>query len=97
MVVNNLIIKLKNRDQESINTAVNVLQGLKGNIPVLIDSQVEVDVNAGKSAYDIMLINKFASADDLPVYLKHPVHVKVAEYITGVIEASASLCFEAEK
>jgi hypothetical protein len=94
MVVNNLLLKLKERDTESIDKAATVLRGLKGNIPVLIESHVETDINAGKSGYDIILINTFASAEDMQIYINHPVHVKVAEYITAAIETAASLCYE---
>jgi hypothetical protein len=94
MLVNNLLIKLKDSSKENVEEARKVLLGLKGTIPVLLDSHVEVDINASKSAYDIMLINRFNAPEDLPVYLNHPVHVKVAEYIILVMEKAASLCYE---
>jgi hypothetical protein len=94
MIVNNLLIKLKGNSKEKLEEAKNVLSGLKGNIPVLLDSCVEIDINAGKSFYDIMLINSFNSPDDLQTYLDRPVHVKVAEYITSAMEKAASLCYE---
>jgi hypothetical protein len=97
MIVNHLLIRLKDRSGEKLGEAKNVLSGLKGNIPVLLDSRVEVDINAGdngKAAYDLMLINSFNSPEDLQTYLDHPVHQKVAEYITPVIEKAASLCYE---
>lgn len=50
MIVNNLLIKLKDSSGEKVEEAKKVLLGLQGNIPVLLDSQVEVDINAGKSA-----------------------------------------------
>jgi hypothetical protein len=94
MIVNNLLFKLKDSSAEKLEEAKNVLSGLKGNIPVLLDSRVEVDINAGTSAYDIMLINSFNSPEDMKTYLDHPVHVKVAEYITPAMEKAASLCYE---
>ena len=94
MVTNNLLIRLKQRDQESIQKAVHLLSGLKDNIPVLLDSRVETDIRAGESGYDIMLINTFMSSEDIPVYLIHPVHMEIAKSITAAIEMSASLCYE---
>ena len=94
MVVNTLLIKLKQRDADSIAAAVSVLQKLKGQIPVLLDSRVETDIKAGTSGYDIILMNTFATAEDIPVYLSHPVHVEVGSYIAQVIDQSASLCCE---
>jgi hypothetical protein len=94
MIVNNLLIKLKDNSTEKLEEAKNALSGLKGNISVLLDSRVEVDINVGKSPYDIMLINTFNSSEDIKTYLDHPAHIKVAEYITPVMEKAASLCYE---
>ena len=94
MVTNNLLIRLKQRDKEHIEKAVFLLQGLKGNIPVLLDSQVKTDIRAGKSGYDIMLINTFEKEADMQAYLNHPVHVEIANYIVAAMETSASLCYE---
>jgi hypothetical protein len=94
MIVNNLLIKLKDSSTEKLEEAKNVLLGLKGAIPVLLDSRVEVDINAGKSPYDIMLINSFSAPEDLKIYLDNPAHIKVAEYITPAMEKAASLCYE---
>jgi hypothetical protein len=94
MIVNNLLIKLKDNGKEKLEEARNVLLGLRGNIPVLLDSRVEADINAGASSYDLMLINTFNSPEDMQTYLSHPVHVKVAEYVTAAMEKAASLCYE---
>jgi hypothetical protein len=94
MIVNNLLIKLNNNGAEKLEEAKNVLSGLKDNIPVLLDSRGEIDINAGKSPYDIMLINTFNSPEDIKTYLNHPVHIKVAKYITPAMEKTASFCYE---
>jgi hypothetical protein len=59
MIVNNLLLKLKERDNEDIAKARDVLLSMKGKIEVLSDVQVEVDMRHGSSSYDIMLITKF--------------------------------------
>jgi hypothetical protein len=96
MIVNNLLIKLKDSSMEKVEEAKHVLLGLRGNIPVLLDSHVEVDINAGNSSYDIMLINTFNSPEDMQTYLSHPVHAKVAEYVAQAMKQAASLCYEAK-
>jgi hypothetical protein len=58
MIVNNLLIKLKEGDNENIAKARDVLLSMKGKIDVLGDVQVEVDIRHGPSSYDIMLITK---------------------------------------
>ena len=96
MVTNNLLIRLKQRDKNNIIKAKTVLQKLKGNIPVLLDSNVKTDIRASKSGYDIMLINTFASPEDMQIYLDHPVHIEVSAYIIASMEASASFCYESD-
>lgn len=94
MIVNNLLIKLKKRDNEDIAKARDVLMSMKGKIEVLLDMQVEADIRHGPSSYDIMLITKFATMKDLDSYLIHPLHLEVSKYISTVLESGASLCYE---
>ncbi|MDR3259489.1 MAG: Dabb family protein [Fusobacteriaceae bacterium] len=95
MIINNLIIKLKGRNENEIERAKDVLLSMKGKIPVLLDIQVKKDVRgSGESPYDIMLITQFNTVEDRKLYLDHPVHVEVAKYISDVTEVSASLCYE---
>lgn len=96
MIVNNLLIKLKERDNENIAKARDVLLSMKGKIEVLRDVQVEVDIRHGLSSYDIMLITKFETMKDLDSYLIHPMHVEVSRYISTVLESGASLCYESK-
>lgn len=97
MIVNNLFIKLKERDNENISKARDVLLSMKGKIEVLRDVQVEVDIRHGPSSYDIMLITKFETMKDLDSYLIHPLHVDVSRYISTVLESGASLCYESKE
>ncbi|GHV43327.1 hypothetical protein AGMMS49546_24600 [Spirochaetia bacterium] len=94
MITNNLFIKLKKRDAESIEKTKNILLSMKGKISVLLNIQVETDIKAGESSYDLMLITQFNTLKDKDVYLAHPVHVEVSTYIKEVMESSASLCYE---
>ncbi|GHU16706.1 hypothetical protein FACS1894163_06550 [Spirochaetia bacterium] len=94
MITNNLFIKLKKRDAGNIEKTKNILLSMKGKIPVLLNIQVEADVKAGESSYDLMLITKFNTLEDKDIYLAHPVHVEVSNYIKEAMESGASLCYE---
>ena len=94
MIVNNLLLRLKNRDADSIKKTQDLLLGMKGKIEVLLDLQAETNIRQGHSAYDIMLITKFKSMEDMETYLAHPVHLEAAQYIVSVLDAQASVCFE---
>lgn len=94
MVINNLLLKLRERDKKSILNAKNALLSLKGEIDELIDLQVEVDIRHGESSYDIILITKFACMEDLDAYIVHPKHIEVAKYIGGIVDTQAAVCYE---
>ena len=93
MVTNNLLIKLKERNNENAEKARSMLLSMKGKIDVLRDLQVEMDIRHGESSYDILLITRFSSMEDMEAYLVHPVHVEVSKYIAGVLESGASVCY----
>lgn len=76
MIINNLLLKLKNRDADSIKRTQEVLLSMRGKIDVLIDIQAEINIRPGESNYDIILITKFASLEDLDKYLIHPDHFR---------------------
>jgi hypothetical protein len=94
MIVNNVLLKLKDREKDNIKKAQDVLLGLKGKIEVLLDIQVELNIRPGDSSYDLLLITKFASLENMNAYLSHPVHLEVAKYIGSVLDTQASLCYE---
>ena len=97
MIVNNVLLRLKNRDADQVKKAQEVLLGLKGKIECLQDIQVELNMRPSSSAYDLLLITKFDSLVDMDAYLIHPVHLEVAKYIGEVLDTQVSLCFETEK
>lgn len=94
MVINNLLIRLKRRDNESVMKAKDMLLSMEGKIEVLRHLQVETDMRHGVQSYDILLITRFSSMEDMEYYLAHPAHVEVSRYIAEVLEASASVCYE---
>lgn len=94
MIVNNLLLKLKNKDAENIKKTQEVLLSMKGKIEVLLDIQAEVNIRPSQTAYDLILITKFASLEDLDVYLAHPAHLEVGKFIVSVLDTQASVCYE---
>ncbi|NMF07058.1 Dabb family protein [Clostridium beijerinckii] len=93
MIINNLLLKLKNRDTDNIKKTQEVLLSMRGKIEVLIDIQAEINIRPGESNYDIILITKFASLEDLDKYLIHPNHLEVAKFIGSVLDTQASVCY----
>lgn len=94
MIVNNMMLKLKDSNSETIAKTKDVLLSMQGKIEFLLDIKVEADIRHGKFSYDIMFITKFDSMEDMNAYLTHPVHVEVSKYITSVIENQVAVCYE---
>ncbi|MGB9978176.1 Dabb family protein [Methanobacterium sp.] len=94
MIINNAMLKLKERDDESILKVKEELLSMKGNIEVLHDINVELNIREGESNFDILFITLFESMADFDAYLTHPVHVKVSQNIGSNIEQNAAVCFE---
>lgn len=94
MVINTLLLKLKDRSDESIAKAKDLLLSMEGRIEYLRKVKVEVDIRHGASSYDLLLITEFAAMEDFDAYLIHPVHVEVSGYIGGAAASVAAVCYE---
>ncbi len=94
MITNTLLIKLKERNNETIKKTKSMLLSMEGKIEALQGIQVQSDIRHGASSYDILLITHFDSMEDMDAYLIDPVHVEVSKYIASVIESGASVCYE---
>lgn len=94
MIINNQLLKLKDRSSESIAKARDILLSMQGKIEYLRDLKVEVDIRHGAGAYDLLMIASYDSMADLEAYIVHPVHKEVAKYFADALESSAVVCYE---
>ncbi len=69
---------------------------MKGKILQLRHLEVGIDVLHSERSYDIALMTKFDSMEELKNYQAHPVHVEVSKYMSSVRDASISVDFESE-
>ncbi len=84
----------KYTDREEAKKIAPMLKGLVGKVPGLISMDVGADFMGSGRSYDLALVAKFETKEDLAVYANHPEHVKVKEYIHRVMESSISVDFE---
>lgn len=97
MIVNNVMLKLKNSDENSISKVKEELLSMKGNIEVLNDIKVGSSIIKENPNFDIFFSTKFESMDDYEAYLVHPLHIQVSKNIGDNIQSNASvLCKEDE-
>jgi len=74
--------------QEKAQAIKQGLEGLKGQVPGLIDIHVQIDGVLASSNADIMLDSTLESAEALKGYAVHPAHVAVAD---GVVRPNTEL------
>jgi hypothetical protein len=96
MITHIVFFKLKDRSLQSLEKASDVLMGLKGRIPQLRYIEVGIDVLHSERSYDIALVTKFDSLEELEAYQKHPVHAEVAKYMTSVRESAVAVDYESK-
>ncbi len=94
MITHVVFFKLKDRSPEIIEKTRQVLANMEGNVPQLLHIEVGTDILHQARSYDIALITKFASLDDLHDYDTHPFHEEVKVYMKSVVDVSASVDFE---
>ena len=72
------------------------LEGLKGQVPGLIDIHVQIDGRLETSNADIMLDSTLDSCDSLKGYAVHPAHLAVAN---GIVRPNTELrtCLDFEE
>ncbi len=88
------IVLFKFKDRSNVEKSRDVLLGMRGKIPLLRHLEVGMDVLHSERSYDIVLITRFDSMDDLKAYQVHPIHLEVAKYINSVKEASIAVDYE---
>lgn len=81
-------------DRHNAQKAMEVLLGMKGKIPQLRHLEVGVDVLHSERSYDLALVTKFDSMEEMKTYQAHPVHVEVLKYMTSVRESSVTVDYE---
>ena len=88
------IVLFKLIDRRDAQKARDVMVGMKGKIPQLRHLEVGVDVLHSERSYDLALVTKFDSMEDMKAYQAHPVHVEVQKYMTSVRESSVTVDYE---
>lgn len=65
--------------QRAAQTIKTSFEGLKGQVPGLIEIEVGIDQSHVDYACDVVLYTVFSSAEDLRGYASHPAHLAVRE------------------
>jgi phage terminase large subunit len=80
--------------QDNLRKAREVFLDMKNKIDVIRGVEVGIDTIRGEASYDIVLTVTLDSANDLPVYINHPEHKKVADFIGKVRDKRVNVDYE---
>lgn len=60
------------------------LEALPGAIPQLLHAEVGFNFSKSDRAFDVALYSHFATKEDLAVYVTHPAHLEVVDFIRSI-------------
>ncbi len=94
MITHIVFFKLADRSSSNVDKARDVLMSMDGKIPQLRHLEVGIDILHTQRSYDLALVTKFDSMEDMDAYQTHPVHVDVASYMASVRESAVAVDYE---
>lgn len=79
---------------ENAEKLVRMLRSLPDAIPEIVELQAGNDFSRSEASYDVGLLTKFTSRQDLETYRIHPEHQKVIEFVKATTSGRAVTDFE---
>lgn len=94
MITHIVLFKLLQCTPERAEEAKRVLAGMAGRVPELRHLEVGVDVIHSDRSYDLALVARFGSLEDLQAYQVHPAHLEALKYMQGVRQSAVVVDYE---
>lgn len=87
-----VFFKLKEPSNENVKKAKDILEGMRGKIQQLKELEVGVDVIHSQRSFDLSIITRFNSREEMDEYQVHPYHVnEVLAHLKPMLEKSAAI------
>lgn len=96
MVKHIVMFKLNENTQENFESAVNALNGMKGNIETLRFLEVGRNYAESERSYDLVLTTHFDDKEGLDIYASHKNHLPVIKLIRSLCSHSVVVDYELE-
>ena len=90
----NHIVLFKLRDREDAAELVRRLDALESQIPEIRHLEAGADVTESEHSFDVALVSRFGSVDDLNTYRDHPDHVNLVAWIGEVTTHRVAVDYE---
>jgi stress responsive alpha/beta barrel protein len=95
MVTHIVFFKLTEPTRETITKTRDILMSMAGKIDQLRHLEVGVDVIRSERSYDLALVTRFESLDDLQAYQVHPYHAgEMIPHMKSVCSAIVAVDYE---
>ena len=94
MITHIALFKLVHANAETLAEAKKVLMGLAGKIPQFRYFEVGANIFDSYRSYDLALLAKFDSMEDLQAYQRHPAYVEVVKFLQGVRQSVVTVDYE---
>jgi len=94
MITHIALFKLVHTNAETVEEARKALAGLAGKIPQVRHFEVGANILESYRSYDVALLAKFDSLEDLQAYQQHPAYVEVVKYLQGVRKSVVTVDYE---
>ena len=80
--------------EENAQQLVNMLQALPAKIAQIKELEAGLDINRSPMAFDVGLMTKFSSREDLEIYQAHPDHQNVVAFVQQTTSERAVVDYE---
>lgn len=94
MVKHVVVFKFKPEHRDKLISARDLMLGMQGKIPGLLDIAAGVDFLQTDRSYDLAIVASLADRASLKVYADHPVHQPVKAFLKDLYSHSAAVDFE---
>ena len=96
MVKHIVMFKLAENTAENLESAVNALNSMKGNIETLRSLEVGINYSESERSYDLALTTHFDDKEGLEIYAGHKNHLPVIKIIQSLCSHSVVVDYEVD-
>lgn len=94
MITHVVFFKLAEPSKETAQTIKTKLMTLPAKIPQIKHYEVGINIIESERNYDLVLISKFDTLEDLNTYQVHPDHQEVVTYIKSVASSIPAVDYD---
>jgi hypothetical protein len=94
MIHHLVFFKLKDRSDESRASTRELILTLNGKVPTIDSLDAGADIVRGERNYDVALVSRFKTMEDLDAYRVHPYHQEVVAELKARSESIVAVDYQ---